>query len=261
MNRRLIYFPILAVCLHVSASITLAQYLPPVEPLTARSDHHEEDHSHHYHVQQNLQNINLSGANLTSTDFWSSTLTDANLSGANLTRAYLNDSTLTDADLSGANLTDARLYGSTLTSANLSGAVVTSADFSDTTSRGFTQAQLQSTASYQTKDLKTIGLAENNLSGWNLSGQDLTKASFNSSTLTDVDLNGAIVRGANFLRAVGLSFRQIESTASYQAKNLQEIGLSGIDLSAWDFSGQDLTKASSMARRISNATTDIDTNG
>ena len=54
--------------------------------------------------------------------------------------------------------------------------MVTGANFSDTTSRGFTQAQLASTASYQAKNLQGIGLGGNDLTGWDLSGQNLTNA-------------------------------------------------------------------------------------
>jgi uncharacterized protein YjbI with pentapeptide repeats len=66
---------------------------------------------------------------------------------------------------SGANLTSADLSFSTLTNANLTDAVVTGAFLGDTTSFGFTQAQLQSTASYQAKNLQGMGLWGNDLSG------------------------------------------------------------------------------------------------
>ncbi len=62
------------------------------------------------------------------------------------------------------------------TDANLTDAVVTGASFEETTSHGFTAAQLASTASYQTQDLRGINLSENNLSGWDLSQQNLTDA-------------------------------------------------------------------------------------
>ena len=77
---------------------------------------------------------------------------------------------------------------------------MTGALFDDTTSRGFTQAQLASTASYQTKNLQGIGLGSNNLTGWDFSGQNLTNASLDSSTLTNANLTGAVVTGASFGR-------------------------------------------------------------
>ena len=79
-------------------------------------------------------------------------------------------------DFSGQNLTNADLCSSTLTNADLSGATVTGADFGDTTSRGFTKEQLYSTASYQAKNLQGIGLGDNDLSGWDFSGQNLSNA-------------------------------------------------------------------------------------
>ena len=51
------------------------------------------------------------------------------------------------------------------------------ANLSDTTSRGFTQAQLASTASYQAKNLQGIGLRVNDLTSWDFSDQNLTSAS------------------------------------------------------------------------------------
>jgi uncharacterized protein YjbI with pentapeptide repeats len=169
----------------------------------------------------------------------------ADFGGADLTGAYLYYSTLTHANLSGANLTNAQLFYSTLTHANLSGANVTGASFLATTDRGFTRAQLESTASYQAKDLKGIGLSYNDLTGWDFSGQNLTNADLEGSTLTNVNLSGAVVTGASLGGTTSLGFTeaQLESTASYQEKNLQGIGLWNNDLNGWDFSGQNLAGA------------------
>ena len=115
---------------------------------------------------------------------------------------------MTNADLSGTNLTNAQLGGfgcpfacasaAILTNANLAGAVVTGAGFHATTSNGFTKEQLYSTASYQQRNLRGIGLSGNDLTGWDFSGQDLTGADFRSSTLTNANLAGAMVTGASF---------------------------------------------------------------
>ena len=67
------------------------------------------------------------------------------------------------------------------------------------------------------------------------------------STLTGSDFSGAIVAGADFghTTSSGFSKEQLYSTASYQQKNLQGIGLNLNDLSGWNFfSGQDLADAS-----------------
>ena len=65
----------------------------------------------------------------------------------------------------------------------------------------------------------------NDLSGWDFSGAggDGSRASDTTST--------------------GFTKEQLYSTASYQEKNLQGIGLDGNDLSGWDFSGQNLANA------------------
>ena len=88
---------------------------------------------------------------------------------------------------------------STLTNANLTGAVVTRVSFVDTTSSGFTQAQLASTASYQAKDLQGIRLVDNDMTGWDFSEQNLTGAQLcgyiGNSTLTNANLTGANLSG------------------------------------------------------------------
>ena len=68
---------------------------------------------------------------------------------------------------------------------------MTGASFYDTTSRGFTAAQLYSTQSYQDENLTGIGLGGNDLTGWDFHEQNLTNASLNSSTLTNANLTGA----------------------------------------------------------------------
>ena len=126
----------------------------------------------------------------------------------------------------------------------------------DTTSRGFTQAQLASTASYQAKNLQGIGLRDNDLTGWDFSGQNLTNANLASSTLTNANLSGAVVTGANFgaaPRRVASPRPSSTSTASYQAKDLQGIGLADNDLTGWDFSGQNLTNADLSSSTLTNA--------
>jgi uncharacterized protein YjbI with pentapeptide repeats len=172
----------------------------------------------------NLTNANLKGANLSNAGLSSSILTNADLTGAVVTGAAFGNGILTQSqlqstasyqskdlrdielfgtdltgwDFNGQNLTGAFFWDSTLTNADLTGAVVTRASFGDTTSRGFTQAQLQSTASYQAKDLSRIGLNHNDLTGWDFSGQNLTGANLVWSTLTHTNLTGARLMNANF---------------------------------------------------------------
>ncbi len=183
------------------------------------------------------QNRDLSGIGLGDND-----LTGWNFHGQNLTNAGFYDSTLINANLSQANLTNAGFYDSTLTGADLTNAVVVGTNFGFTT---ITREQLYSTATYQNRDLLGIRLNENDLTGWNFAGQNLTRAYFGSSTLTDADLTGAVIVGAQFGNTTSRGFtpEQLYSTASYQNRDLSGIGLFGNDLTGWNFAGQNLTRA------------------
>jgi uncharacterized protein YjbI with pentapeptide repeats len=57
-----------------------------------------------------------------------------------------------------------------------------------------------------------------------------------ASTLAGANLTGAIVTGANFEYTTSRGFTkdQLYSTASYQQKNLQGIGLGSNDVRGWD---------------------------
>ena len=145
-----------------------------------------------------------------------------NFSGDLSTSAFF-DSWLDNARFINTNLTNALLERSTLTNADLTGALVTGACFYDTTSRGFTQAQLVSTASYQQKNLQGIGLGGNDLTGWDFTGQRIRDADFSGSNLTKY---------------------QLYSTSSYHDKDLRGIGLGQDDLTGWDFSEQNVQRAS-----------------
>jgi uncharacterized protein YjbI with pentapeptide repeats len=128
-----------------------------------------------------LSELDLKGADFTSSNlahakFTFSSLWNTDLSGATLTNANIGASQLVNADLSGATLTNASLSYSTLTNADLSGAAVTGAGFFGTTSRGFTKEHLYSTASYQQRNLQGISLGDNDLTGWDFSDQDLTSS-------------------------------------------------------------------------------------
>ena len=85
--------------------------------------------------------------------------------------------------------------------------MVTWTSFTGTTSRGFTQAQLASTASYQAKNLQGVDLVQNDLTGWDLSGQDLRNSAFGYCLFsvgcveadgTSTKLSGADLRNASF---------------------------------------------------------------
>jgi len=149
-----------------------------------------------------------------------SAVPQANLDFRNLTQAYL----------IGSDLTGASFYSATLTDADMTNAVVNGASFCSTTGKGFTAAQLYSTASYAGGDLTGIGLSDNDLTGWNFASKDLDYAEFCR----------AVVKGANFgdTTRQGFTVLQLYSTASYTSGDLTGIGLSCNDLTEWNFSGE-----------------------
>jgi uncharacterized protein YjbI with pentapeptide repeats len=101
--------------------------------------------------------------------------------------------------------------------------VVMGASFAETMSRGFTQAQLTSTASYQTKNLQGIWLWSNDLTGWDFSGQNLTNANLESSTLTNANLAGANLTNAS-LRSSTLTNADLTGADTRGAQSLHLTG-------------------------------------
>jgi uncharacterized protein YjbI with pentapeptide repeats len=203
----------------------------------------------------------LQAIQLSNIDQYSRDLSGWDFSGQNLSGAGLVAANLTNADLTGANLTSAGLSAAKLAGASLTGANVTGARFESTTPLGLTKEQLYSTSSYQSKDLRGISFrtfghgleSHNNLTGWDFSGQNLTDANFDQASLTNVDLAGAVVKGASFDRARGFTKEQLYETASYQSQDLPRIGLGGIDLTGWDFSGQNLAQANFAEATLTDA--------
>jgi uncharacterized protein YjbI with pentapeptide repeats len=163
-------------------------------------------------------------------------------------------------DLTNANFSNCTLStdsGSTGNDANFTGAIVKGANFSVPTFENnpgglcINLAQLYSTASYVSGDLRGINLsgcmleganlAGQNLSGANLSGTDL-RTSWASSpaiatSLTGANLNGAVVNGAHF-GGSNLTPQQFYSTASYASKDIRGVDFSAFSLAGWDLSNQ-----------------------
>ena len=156
----------------------------------------------------------------------------ASYQAKNLTGLYLENNDLTGWDLHAQNLRNAAFHFSNLTKTNFEGATVTGANFYDTTSRGFTKEQLYSTASYRAKNLGSIGLGLNELSGWDFAGQKLVGASFESATLGDADfaaadLHGSTLQFADLTRA-NLSGANLANAYMY-GTNLTDANLRSAD--------------------------------
>ena len=171
-----------------------------------------------------------------------------------------NKTDYTRANFTGANLTSASFRNATLKDAKFTNATIKGADFYETVifagavSVGFTEAQLKSTKSYQEKDLSGINLGHNYLGGWNFSGQNLTSAYFGWANLKNTDFTNATINGASFNGVNNFTEAQLKSTKSYQEKNLSGINLGySLDLSGWDFNGQNLTSAYFYSSTLANA--------
>jgi uncharacterized protein YjbI with pentapeptide repeats len=119
--------------------------------------------------EANLQEINLTAADLRSAQFKEADLTKAKLWEANLERADLTGAELQEADLTGANLSDAVLQGAVLVGAILFEAT-----------------------------LKGTNLSNSHLGGADLRGADLTLTNFQGAHLGGTRFAGADLKGANF---------------------------------------------------------------
>lgn len=171
-------------------------------------------------------------------DFSKSTFLSATLNGADFSGAILKDVYFSDAELSGAIFTNALIQG---------------VSFYDTPS--FTKEQLESTASWKSRDLSGISLSGNNLNSWDFSNQNLQHTLFESSDLSNANFSGADIKfaGLNKVTSKGFSKEQFESTASWKNGDLRGVNLSGNTMNSWDFSEKDLSGASFESSSLENA--------
>lgn len=220
-------------------------------------------------ANNNLKDWNFSGQNLSGTRFNLADLTGVDFTNSIITSAYIGYSdnftkeqlystaSYKNKDLTGVQFDDLKMNGwnfagQNLTNASFSGTSLSNADFTDSiitgaslyfaTDRGFKKEQFYSTLSYKNMDLTGVDLGDNDLAGWNLSGQNLTGVSFYASDLTDTNLTDSIITGASFWRASAtLTEHQFYSTLSYKNKSLVGLNMKNNTLDGWDFSGQNLT--------------------
>ena len=221
--------------------------------------------------QSVMANTDLAGARIEGASFANTTvggLTEAQIQSTDSYRnkqlrgVSLRNNDLTGWSFAGQDLTDANFEDSVLQDVDLTDAIIVGADFEDTFQAGFTRAQLYSTRSYQTGDLRRINLEDNDLSNWDFSNQNLAGADFEQADLRHADLTNTNLTGANLSRTSlgrsdlrgsvihgvdldntvgrGLLAEQFYSTHSYQHRDLREVSLRGNDLSGWNFAGQDL---------------------
>ncbi len=221
-----------------------------------------------YFDQSNVTNASFLGTNLLSARFYLGTLTGADFTGAIVQDADFYSSNLTYSqlastlsyqqktlgrieltsitagwDFSGQMLAGTYLKGA-LGGLNFANATITGTGLYS--SNAMTFDQITSTASYQQGNLSGVGLNDTSLVVGNLSGMNLTNIGLAHSDFRSMTIAGSAISGANFsstTAALGVTFAQIESTASYQQKVLTHISLAGANLTNWDLSGQNLSNA------------------
>ena len=190
-------------------------------------------------------------ADLSYLDLSHAYLAGKDISYGNLSHTLLAPATLKSANLTGANLTGDYLAGcdwsyTILNGANLSNVTLDNSNFLGST---LTFSQLQTTASYKNKNLINVCFGSvvegNDLTGWDFTGQNLSYSRFTNTTLTNTVFTDAKIQNAflDRITAKGFTQSQLQSTASYKNRNLQDIYLTDNNLSGWDFHGQDLTWA------------------
>lgn len=233
-----------------------------------------------------LQNANFSGADLTGSELVYANLQGAVLEGAQILRANFQSASgggggptneqiystasyraknlsgvtfqyndLRDWDFSGQDLTGADFLRAKLGGAILDNAIVTRTNFHDGLGEGISKEQLYSTANYRARDLSGIRLGNNDLRGWDFSGQNLTDARFDIASLVGTDFSDSIVRGARFIgnTAAAFSKEQLYSTASYKERDLQRIWFENSYHRDWNFNGQNLSGAIFSSSTLTNA--------
>jgi uncharacterized protein YjbI with pentapeptide repeats len=111
-------------------------------------------------------------------------------------------------------------------------------------------------------DLSGASFANSDLTAAFLHGANLTNVDFTNANLSSASLGSTNVSGANFagatvtstdLESSGLTLGQLYSTASFQAGNLQGVGLGGLDLTGGNFANLNLGAASFGGATLTNA--------
>jgi uncharacterized protein YjbI with pentapeptide repeats len=156
-------------------------------------------------ARASFQEVNLRNANLNRADLREANLSFAILSGATLLDATIDGASLYQADFRGASLQRASLKHADLREANLENANLTTANLQEAylTSTNLENARLRHA------DFSLAFLTDADLRKSDLSGSDLRGA-----ILGGADLSGANLQEANLRGAIGLTAKQICSTAN-----------------------------------------------
>jgi uncharacterized protein YjbI with pentapeptide repeats len=222
--------------------------------------------------QSNLSGANLKGAKLVQTDLVESNLQRANLTAATFDKAELQRSRLLAANLSNTKIRDTNFTQADLQRANLQQAIITGANFQRSNLRGanlqgatisatnFAEA-LYDNETVITSDAVTMALAQAyplrsqadlsgaNLANQDLSGVDLSRAILANANLRAANLTAAVLQQADLSAAV-LTDAQAETADWHQAvltgADLQGSTLTDANLRAIDAPEAVFTNATMM---------------
>ncbi len=135
------------------------------------------------------------------------------------------------------------------------GIAITGVNFEGATQYGLTAAQFYSTASYQQDNLDSLTLNENDLAGWDFSGNSLRDTSFDSSDLSGADFHASDLSSAD-LRETNLVGANLQGVlapgASFTSADLTGVDLSNVDLTDASFSTAALSRLLTSSRRSRN---------
>jgi uncharacterized protein YjbI with pentapeptide repeats len=151
-----------------------------------------------------LDELDLSGVDLTGATLDRVRATGVRLRGAVLDGATVEGGVLAGADLSDADLTDAALTGVDLSRARLVGARLTDTVFRECRMIGVDLTGMRSLAVTFTVDgcsLALARLADASLRGWRLERVDLSDADLSGADLRDAVLTDCALRGTDLTRA------------------------------------------------------------
>ena len=189
-----------------------------------------------------LENLNLSGRDLSDADFSGAVLRGTNLSGATL-----NSTVFFAADLRQANLA-----GSSLRRADLRGAIMRGADL---TGADLTEADMREGAIAEVDKEKGLTILRHKTQV-----NDAGKANFTGANLTKSKMAGISAQASDFTDAILLGARMIR--ANLQGSNFNGANLEGADLSGADLTGADFSDSVLIGTKMTMAKTQgMKTNG
>lgn len=206
-------------------------------------------------IGANLAGVDLQNANMTDAQLGLNDLSGSNLSGATLNGAFAILSDFSGANLGGASVTASRIYNDNFSDANLAGVNLSGAGFEadELSGANLTGANLANTDLDQT-DLSTSvlsGVSSGGVTGtpaglptnWVLAGGYLVGAGAN---LAGADLSGASLSGAVLpntdLSNANLSYADLDN-ADLAGANLSQANLAGVSLQNGNLTGANLTDA------------------